>query len=71
MWFSVVCTLIDNINVKENFFQSVTTIVTQRKSKRCKYSSRIIMTLRQNIHIDIWNGAAMEETIWEGQSTGV
>ena len=37
----------------------------------CKYSSRIIMTLRHTIHIGICNGAAMEEAVWEGQSTGV
>ena len=35
-----------------------------------KYSRRIMMALRQNIHIGICNGAAMEEAIWEGQSTG-
>ena len=29
-----------------------------------KYSGRIMMTLRQNVHIGICNGAAMEETIF-------
>ena len=37
----------------------------------CKNFSRIIMTLRQNIHIGICNGAAMEQAIWEDQRTGV
>ena len=37
----------------------------------CKGSSRIIIILRQNIQIGIWIGAAMEEAIWKGQSTGV
>ena len=36
-----------------------------------KYSSRIIIILRPNTHIGIGNGAAMEEAIWKGQSTGV
>ena len=30
-----------------------------------------MMALRQNVHIGICNGAAMEKVIWEGQSTGV
>ena len=29
------------------------------------------MTLRQNIHIGICNGTAMEKAIWEGHSAGV
>ena len=38
----------------------------------CKYSSsRIIKALQLNTHIGICNGAAMEEAIWEGLSTGV
>lgn len=37
----------------------------------CKGSSRIIIILRQSIQIGIWIGAAMEEAIWKGQSTGV
>jgi len=36
----------------------------------CKYSRRIVIILRQNVHIVICNGAAMEEAIWKGQSTG-
>ena len=37
----------------------------------CKYSSSITIILRQNTHIGICNGAAMEEAISKGQSTGV
>ena len=37
----------------------------------CKYLSRIIMMFRRNIHMGICNGAATEEAIWNGQSTGV
>ena len=29
------------------------------------------MALRKNINIGIYNGAAMEQAIWEGQRTGV
>ena len=36
-----------------------------------KYSSRMKIVLRQNLHIGICNGAAMEEAIWKGQSTRV
>ena len=32
---------------------------------------RIIMIFRRNMHIGICNGAAMEEAIWNGQSSGV
>ena len=36
-----------------------------------KHSSRIIITLQQNINIGICNGTAMEDAIWKDQSTRV
>ena len=37
----------------------------------CKYSSRVIIILRQNVRIGICNGAATEEAIRKGKSSEV